>query len=345
MPASIFGSRFAGRREPAWHGLGTVFQEPLTVSEAVKAAGMDYQVVKVPIVTTAFGQQVESGKEQLIREPTPDDPTPRHFGIVSPNYTVIQNTSLAKMIDPLSKKWPTETVGALNHGETVFFTLDAGEGEVAGEGIKKYFLITDAKNGGETLRVLYTPVRIVCQNTLIMGINAATSMIALRHYENLEEDLQFHLTLVERMANMEALAQAQTDSLAVKVLVKDQVEEILTKSYPMPARPARLTTLGDPESFDGLGSDIARGLVQRYQTAKEVYEQSVERTTAFREGATGLYEKINDEYPKIAGTGWALYNAVVETEDYRRGGNAQISSLFGARATTKARAFSATVNA
>ena len=216
MPASIFGTRFAGRREPAWHGLGTVFEDPMSVSKAVKVAGMDYEVIKVPIVSQAFGQTVDSGKEQLVRPPTKDDPTARHFGIVGPNYSVLKNGDLARMLDPLSERWPTETVGALGQGDTVFFTLDAGEGQVAGEDIKKYFLVTDAKNGGETLRIAYTPVRVVCQNTLIMGLSAASSQITLRHYENLEEDLQFHLSLIDRMASMEDQAQEQMEFLAGK---------------------------------------------------------------------------------------------------------------------------------
>jgi hypothetical protein len=46
MPASIFGSRFTGRREPAWHGLGTVFEDAPLASEAIVRSGMDYVVVE-----------------------------------------------------------------------------------------------------------------------------------------------------------------------------------------------------------------------------------------------------------------------------------------------------------
>ena len=38
MPASIFGDRFVGFREPAWHGIGTTFTDHITVSEAVERA-------------------------------------------------------------------------------------------------------------------------------------------------------------------------------------------------------------------------------------------------------------------------------------------------------------------
>mgnify|MGYP003676594407 CR=1 FL=1 len=36
MPASIFGERFFGRRQPAWHRIGTVMDTDATVSEAMK---------------------------------------------------------------------------------------------------------------------------------------------------------------------------------------------------------------------------------------------------------------------------------------------------------------------
>ena len=40
MPATLFGERFIGRREPAWHRLGEVFpaDEKMTASEAMQRA-------------------------------------------------------------------------------------------------------------------------------------------------------------------------------------------------------------------------------------------------------------------------------------------------------------------
>ena len=52
---------------------------------------------------------------------------------------------------------------------------------------------------------------------------------------------------------------------------------------------------------------------------------------------------FNQEHPKVAQTPWAIWQAVVETEDYRRGKEStngrQSSALFGTRATTKEKAF------
>jgi hypothetical protein len=50
--------------------------------------------------------------------------------------------------------------------------------------------------------------------------------------------------------------------------------------------------------------------------------------------------KFNDEQPEVAETGWAVYNAIVENEDFRDGPESLFkSALWGTRARTKNRAF------
>ena len=55
------------------------------------------------------------------------------------------------------------------------------------------------------------------------------------------------------------------------------------------------------------------------------------------------YDIFNQEHPRVSETPWAIWQAVVETEDYRRGKEANrgrlTASLYGTRATTKQKAF------
>jgi hypothetical protein len=64
-----------------------------------------------------------------------------------------------------------------------------------------------------------------------------------------------------------------------------------------------------------------------------------EKAEERRKGAAELYTKLNDEYPKLGATAWHLYNAVVESADYRDGKNVEVSALFGGRAKEKQAAF------
>ena len=51
MAHELYGDRFLGRREPAWHGLGKTFPQELVIGvrEAVEAAQCNYKVHKVPM--------------------------------------------------------------------------------------------------------------------------------------------------------------------------------------------------------------------------------------------------------------------------------------------------------
>ena len=140
MPASIFGDRFLGR-EPAWHRLGQVMDTTdLTATEAMKIADIAFPITKVPtLAEMPDGTLIETKQWAIVREPTSDDPEYRVLSTVGSEWTAIQTWELAQMLDPVTKEYPVETVGALGHGEKVFFTLNAGKGLIAGEEHDLYY--------------------------------------------------------------------------------------------------------------------------------------------------------------------------------------------------------------
>ena len=71
----------------------------------------------------------------------------------------------------------------------------------------------------------------------------------------------------------------------------------------------------------------------------EEFDRRKDRVELIRKGARERYNAFNDEFPNLARTPWAIYNAIVETEDYRKGHKDSSTTLFGARAEAKARAF------
>src|SRR5262249_49230969 len=154
----VFGARYLGQREPLCRTIGMTMSEG-TVFDATAAfaqAGLLYRFAKVPLVATLpDGTQSEHSKVGVYREPTPDDPAWHELTTVDPKFELIQHDELAALIDPLARRWPVDTVGAVEQGKTVFVTLSTGSYEIARDEHFSYLLLSHTKGGAQALR--FTP--------------------------------------------------------------------------------------------------------------------------------------------------------------------------------------------
>lgn len=336
MTANIFGERFLGKREPAWHGLGQTFDAPIGALEAVETAGLDYQVSLMPLHFTPprSQKQYPANRNAIVRHPTPDDKDYVVFGQAQDGYGLLQNTQIGQILDPLTEKWPVETVGALGAGETIFFTLDAGSAKVKGEEVKNFFLFTETKDGVTSAKFAFTPVRVVCQNTLVSGLRAAVLNANILHHEDFEADLEWRTKLLLQLQEVQEKVIAAFNELAAKQITLNIAKSIFLAAYPEPRIPDKIV-LGRELQEDGEGEWID------IEQKEKWLEYTVNRVAAHREAAQELYGMISADYPKIAGTAWAAYNAVVEVEDFRGKSTdgAKVSAIFGPRAQSKKRAF------
>jgi hypothetical protein len=342
MAANIFGERFLGRDKPAWHQIGTVFTGDKLVVDAVSESKLDYSVILSPLMatmSTILGKITVPvvGKQAIVREATADDPENRIFGVVGDDYKIIQNTELAQMLDSLLPDYKLETIGALGKGETIFYVLRLpGDEEIAGDQIKQYFLVTDTKDGKTALRIAFTPVRTVCQNTLVSGLNAATVKVGLSHTDDLTYNLDFRLNLLGKLDKAQRDTMDTFGKLAEVIIKMPSVDKILESAYPIPGKPAKVELLDEnPGWFEGR-TDLREHLSDVNQ--QWLYYCKLAQTR--REEAKNRLEKLNDEFPKIARTPWAVWQACVENEDFRDGPESMYASaIFGDRAKTKIRAF------
>lgn len=347
MSANIFGERFMGHDEPAWHHLGKVFQGKILAAAAVRESKNDYTVSCSPLmaqVKTVFGETMVpvAGRNAIIREAVEDDPVNRVFGIAGDDYKVVQNIDLAEMLDKYLPDWNLETIGALGFGETIFYALRfPQDSEVAGDQIKQYFLITDTKDGKTALRIAFTPIRVVCQNTLVTGLKQATVKVSLSHGIGILDDLNFRLGLLSKLGKAQQDTMDTFNKLAEVAIKMPSVDKILEAAYPAPAKPAKVDLLNEsPEIFDGQ-DEIKEAL----SDVNQQWLYYCKLAQVRRDETKVRLEKLNDEFPKIARTPWAVYNAVVENEDFRDGPESMYASaVFGDRAKAKTRAMAMAMN-
>lgn len=341
MAHNIFGERFYGRRQPAWHRIGKVMDLDATVSEAMKYIDVDFEIFTVPTtVTMPDGTVIATNHNAIVRDKTTDDNQYRVLSVVGGEWTPIQMRDLATYLDPISERFPVETIGAIGHGEKVFITLDAGDSEIAGEHHRLYYLVTDHRDGMGALQIAFTPVRVVCQNTLTTGLNSAKVSVSLTHNRQIKANTEWYTTIFNSMLTAKDAVVADMNLLADFSFAKGEVETVLTTVYPQASPPSRLK-LSNGITEDDVPRETWLTILNDTKHLQDEYEKRKNRVESYRAGALERFHAFNDEFPRNANTPYALYQAVVETEDYRRGRTNSGTALFGQRADTKARAFKA----
>jgi hypothetical protein len=341
MAASLFGERFIGRREPAWHRLGEVFpaDEKMTASQAMARADILFGIDKFPqVVKMADGSELETDSYAVVREPTKDDPIHRVLATVGKEWTAIQAKDLGIMLDPISDRFPVETAGAIGQGEKIFITLDAGDSSIAGEDHKLFWLVTDHRDGTGALSIAFTPVRVVCQNTLITGLRSSKVSVNLKHNKAIGTDTAFYLDIFNQMARTQESVVGAMNSLTKVTLEKPEIKTIVNVAYPSASKPNRLR-LSDGIVADDVPATVWSRILSDRKFHLDEFEKRQARVERIRDNAYERIDVFNQEYASLANTPWAIYNAIVETEDYRRGWDGSGTALFGQRAEAKARAF------
>lgn len=346
MGHNLFGERFIGYREPAWHKLGLVIEERISLPDAVEMARANFGIIKAPKYAKLNGKYVELDGIAIIREPTPDDNKYVELGQAKEGYTFLQNMEIAERFNPLTDKWPLETIGVLGKGETIFMVLDAGTMEIGGQEVRCFFLITDTRDGRTSMSIHFTPLKTVCQNTLEAGKAAAVATADLRHTASLEDEVAWRVGLLGEMQNVADKVIHSYELMTQVQMTPRDVTAVLKAAYPYPRKPKKVEML---ETLESEEVKQFSGLLSSANYSAKLWENAKARADERRDLVKELFGKLNDSEPENANTPWHLYNAVVEFEDFREPQgketeeDADYAVLFGERAKTKARAYEAAV--
>ena len=343
----IFGERFYSRQKAAWHRLGETFDlgDKVSVTDAVGKTAIGVEIGAVPLTYVYEGEVRETEQRAIIRKPTSDDPEPRVFGFASENWHVAQYLDYARALDPLSETFPVETCGVLRSGETLFLALRGDCFAVQSvDEIENYFVCVLSQVPGKGHRILFTPRRVVCQNTLSLGIRQATINLRVPHTGDPTRMVAFAAQLVAEMTRATEKVEAYFEAMAKAPASEEGLDKLLRAAFPEPPVPAkvRLWQQVTPQQLAVMKESRLNEAILDAERAMESWVVASDRALKIRGGARVLYAKFNDEHPQLAGTVWAAYNACTETSDWREGrGSVAESVLFGPRSQEKVRAFKA----
>ena len=261
---------YAGLK-PAWHGLGTVVDQAPTSADAMKLAGLMWEVEQHPlqaIVTSEepsaeTGQMVESIENVPVDDRVANVRSDNHFvlGVVGKKYRPCQNIEAFNFVDSLvaEQEIRYEAAGSLKGGKVVWLLARMPETiRIAKDDITEQFILfSNGHDGAKAIRVMPTSVRVVCQNTLNLAIRRGERALTISHVGDVNRKLAAArevLSLVKKQFaefGQEAAAMAEVGfdrALQVQLvneLIPDDEDKTKNNSQRIKARDAILGLMTD----------------------------------------------------------------------------------------------------
>ncbi len=187
-------SFFSVQQKP-WHGLGQMVTDYPNSKKALEYAGLDFRVEKRTLFTSK--KSFIPGSERLLIDDyvaTVRTDTETVLGVVGSGYETVQNRDAFTFFDTIVKGEGIlyETAGALGRGERIFITaklpsyIKVGREDLIGQ----YLFLTTSHDGSGSITAAFTPIRIVCNNTLNVALKNMSNVIKIRHTNNAKQKLE-----------------------------------------------------------------------------------------------------------------------------------------------------------
>jgi phage/plasmid-like protein (TIGR03299 family) len=288
---------YASLRKPAYHQLGTVFQDEVTTSEMLSLANLDNWNVRLEEIPLPDNYSMTAENFLVVRD-HPEDKHSNVLSVVGKRYKTLQNEELFAFGDNLLDGGRWEVAGSLKNGRIVFGALALERETVldpngVNDVIKNYLAISTSHDGSSAVQATVTPIRLTCMNThTAVFRKGANQSFKLRHTQSIDgrvAQAREALGLANRyLDEFDKLAKAMIETEVTKA----QFDKIVSLAYPMPEADKK-------------------GAVKKWENKIDLLEE--------------IY--VGDTNGMIAGNAWGAYNALTERLDWFRTSRGNEESL------------------
>ena len=169
--------------ETPWHGLGTKVSNDLTPEQMLKAANLDWKVTPVPAFAEIGGKQVDIGRSALVR-----DRDNKVLDVITNDWVPNQNADAFEFFNDFIAAGEMEmhTAGSLRDGQMVWALAKVKDSFelFSGDQVDSYLLFTNPHKYGSSIDVRFTPIRVVCNNTLTLSLSSAANQVVKVSHRN-----------------------------------------------------------------------------------------------------------------------------------------------------------------
>ena len=175
--------------EVPWHGLGKRVPSDVSPQQMLEAANLNWTVEKVPMFYNTDTGPVLTKSRALIRSSDK-----KLLTVINDSWNPVQNQEAFEFFNDFVAHgdMSMETAGSLKDGKIIWalakvkdsFDLFGGKDRV-----DAYLHFTNPHQYGQSIDVRFTPIRVVCNNTLTLSLNQkANQMVKVSHRREFNGD-------------------------------------------------------------------------------------------------------------------------------------------------------------
>jgi len=169
MAHNVETMAYAG--EVPWHGLGVPVSNDLTPVQMMEKAGLNWTVEQIDSYVNVGDKRIPTGMKSLVR--SSDNKVLTNIGQV---WNPVQNEDAFNFFSEYVMKGDMEmhTAGSLKGGQLVWALAKVKESFdlFGGDTVESYLLFSNPHKYGFSIDVRFTPIRVVCNNTLSLSLEA-----------------------------------------------------------------------------------------------------------------------------------------------------------------------------
>lgn len=298
--------------ETPWHGLGVQVPADLSPAQMLDKAGLNWNVEKVPAFANIGGRQQSVGWSALVRDS--DDSV---LSVVSNDWNPVQNHEAFEFFHEYCAAGDMEmhTAGSLRDGQIVWVLAKIKDSFelFKGDTVDSYLLFTNPHKFGQSIDVRFTPIRVVCNNTLTLSLEQKADRVVKKSHRT-----QFDPAMVKEQLGIATDKLAKYKEMAAFLGSKRYSGESLT------------------EYFNKIFPVIAYNKEKGPQ--RKILSKSAERALEI------IHTQPGAQYAE--GSWWQAFNAVTYLTDHEIGRSADTrlqSAWFGPNKNLKLKALETAV--
>ena len=153
-----------------WHGLGVPVSNDLTPIQMMDKAGLNWRVDEIDCYIKTRNGEVKTGQKALVR--STDD---KILTTVGENWKPCQNSDAFEFFSEyvMAGDMEMHTAGSLKGGQMVWALAKVKDSFelFKGDQVDSYLLFSNPHQYGKSIDVRFTPIRVVCNNTLTLSLD------------------------------------------------------------------------------------------------------------------------------------------------------------------------------